>query len=287
MELKTFEWTGADKIDAPSMLAALETEGAFLLRNALSAEEIALAREQVRRKLVAEGRRLSLGKTQPNAAILAPEIDWVLSQPNIVNTFKAILDREAIFTGHCDIHMNMLSGWHKDSGEHIGGYFKGDYFGADDCRVYKAAVYLQDAGPRDGLTVRLGSHRSNSHEGVEVRIPSRCGDVVFFDVRLSHTGQLPDTVETGIKVFAKLFKQGDGQDPAWVTRTKELYWKVIGRRDRLSIFFTFGAANRFTQEFAFANMLRQNNQSGAAVVQVPKTLSDDLRKQGVETQSFA
>jgi hypothetical protein len=284
MALTTIDWQDNTPFDTRAARAALAIEGAVLIRGLLSPEEITQARKEVRGRLAAGGEPIQLGRTQPNAAILAPEIGWIISHPKIVQLFKAVLDDDMVFTGHCDIHMNMLSGWHKDSGEHIGGYFKGDYFSADDCRVFKAAVYLQDATTGDGLTVALGSHRHAGHKGNVVWVPSKAGDVVLFDVRISHTGQLPDTIENTIKAASRIGGQRkDRHDPAWATLAKQTYWKVIGRRDRLSVFFTFGAANNFTREFAEANMMRQNEQTGQKSVVVPAALNAALRAQGVET----
>ena len=285
MPLEQFYYSPDMATSAVSMRQALDRDGAILIRDVLSAGEIETAREQVRSHLTSRGRRLSLGLTQPNAAILAPEINWIVGHERITAVFRALLDK-AVFTGHCDIHMNMLSGWHKDSGEHVGGYFQGDYFVDEDCQVFKAAVYLQDAGRRDGLTVRLRSHRSMSHGGEEVWIPSRQGDVVIFDVRLSHTGQRPDIIELGMKAATKTFKDRSGQDQQWLTSLKSAYWGIIGRRDRLSLFFTFGEDNRFTEQFAEANMLRQNHQAGTLAAEVDTALTGALTRHGIRIHGF-
>jgi len=281
-EVRTFTWTGPGSLDVAAMRAAIAEDGAFLVKNLLKPAEIAELRGLVKDRLTQDGRRLSLGKTQPNAAIEDPELSWAVAHPNIVEVFKDLLDKP-LFTGHCDIHMNMLSGWHKDSGEIYGGYFSGDYFNAPDCQVYKAAIYLQKAGERDGLTVRPGSHLKKDHSGEDVRVKNDIGDVVFFDVRISHTGQLPDLVENSIKAAGKLATRGSrmAQEPTWIYGAKETYWKLIGRRDRLSVFFTYGAPNRFTQEFAEANMDRQAKQTGAEHRDYPPGLIEQLGKSGV------
>ena len=114
---------------------------------------------------------------------------------------------------------------------------------------------------------------------------SRIGDIVVFDVRITHTGQLPDPVEKGLMGLSLALNRGqrDREDPAWVSRVKALYWRLIGRRDRLSVFFTFGAANTFTHDFARANMSRQTRQGAArGSASLPPKLSDALESEGVK-----
>jgi len=281
---QVFEPNEAVAARAAEIRTTLERDGVFVVRGLLTESEIARAREQVSARLQRGGRRLALGRTQPGAAIL-PELGWVLAHPRIVAVFRTLLGpHELRFTGHCDIHRNIVSGWHKDSGETYGGYFTGDYFAADDCRVYKAAIYLQDAGERDALRVRLGSHRSaDLLAGREVKVLTKRGDVVFFDVRLNHCGQIPDRIERGIQLVAKVATRGSRakQEPTWVSGLREAYLRARGREDRLSVFFTYGAANRYTEEFAAANMRRQLRQAGAPEAALAPGLVRALQEQGV------
>lgn len=264
---------------------ALKDDGFAVIRGLLSVTEIAGLRAIVRDHLVRRGVRFGLGKSQPNAAIAVPQLGFVFANDNIVRLFKTILgEDQVVFTGHCDIHMNMLSGWHKDSGEAFGGYFRGDYFAASECRVYKIAVYLQDSDVRAGLAIRPGSHRTPTLMFAdEVRIATRVGDVVVFDVRASHAGQLPDPVEKGIKALNSLFTRGDRTKPdsRLAGALKALYWKLIRRRERLSVFFTFGYPNEYTFDFAFANMTRQAKQVGRADTKLPDELAARLLALGV------
>ena len=286
MGLTVIDWTDASSFDAAAARAAIARDGAFLVRGLLSADEIAAARGQVRSWLTDKGERIQLGKTQPNAAVLVPEIGWLVGHPAVAAVFDQLLDGDVCFTGHCDIHMNMLSGWHKDSGESVGGYFSGDYFAANECNVYKAAVYLQDATASDGLTVRLGSHRHRGHGGETQHVPSRAGDVVFFDVRISHIGQAPDAVEKGIKALARPATGPNRIEPAWATSLRSAWWRLIGRRDRLSVFFTYGRRNAFTADFARANMTRQHAQAGEADTVMPPPLAAALESSGIALVEF-
>jgi hypothetical protein len=269
------------------MRRALDEDGIVIVRNALSPGEIDTLRQIVRDRLTKGGLRHSLGKTQPNAAEKVPELSFIFAHPRILNIVTQVLGESNVaFTGHCDIHMNMLSGWHKDSGETVpGGYFTGPYMTSPDCRVYKVAIYLQDTGRRDGFTARLGSHRhADLSTGDELTAKSRIGDLVVFDVRITHTGQLPDPFEKGLKGLSRIInkRQRDSQDAPWITRVKKIYWKLIRRRDRLSVFFTYGALNSFTYDFAEANMSRQARQgAGGDSTGLPPKLKEALESEGV------
>lgn len=281
---------GTDEVPqgAARMRKALDDDGIFVVRNALSQNEISDLRDIVRGHLSRRGLRFSLGKTQPNAAGELPELAFIFAHPGILSVVKQVIgETDVVFTGHCDIHMNMLSGWHKDSGETVpGGYFTGPYMTAADCRVYKVAVYLQDTGRRDGFTARLGSHRHTDLSiGDKVNVQSRAGDIVVFDVRITHTGQLPDPVEKGLKGLSLALnrRERDREDPTGVSRLKAVYWKLIGRRDRLSVFFTYGAPNAFTYDFAEANMNRQTRQGATGGSGgLPPNLTAALASEGVK-----
>lgn len=272
--------------DQPDLLRKeLAERGYAVVRSMFTTDEIERLRAIVRGHLQRKGSRFSLGKTQPNAAVLVPDLHFIFSHPRVVSLFKAAIgaDRTA-FTGHCDIHMNMLSGWHRDSGEAYGGYFSGDYFGDESCRVFKMAIYLQDATEHDGLFVIPASHRDRQH-GLDqaAQAKTMLGDVVIFDVRLLHRGQLPDLVEKCIKVVNVALKGRSRtvEDSVAATYLKGVYWKLINRRDRLSVFFTYGEDNNRTREFADANMVRQDEQAHSSTRTLPEELLASLARLGV------
>lgn len=291
-DIREFDFSGALE-SAPAMQQALDEDGIFVVRNVLSRQEVDELRDILRGHLADGGSHFNLGKTQPNAAEKIPELAFIFAHPRILNVLKQVLgERDVVFTGHCDIHMNMLSGWHKDSGETVpGGYFSGPYMTSPECRVFKVAIYLQDTGRRDSFTARIGSHRhTDLSTGERLSVESRIGDIVVFDVRISHTGQLPDSFEKGLKGFGRILNRGqrDREDVAWISRVKARYWKLIGRRDRLSVFFTYGAPNTFTYDFANANMSRQARQGGGGgSTSLPPELRDALQSQGIKVYEAA
>jgi hypothetical protein len=271
-----FLWESFRSDDGARLRCALEHDGFAVIRGVLAAAEVDRLRTIVRDHLADRGVRFGLGRSQ---------LASLFTNENIIRLFKTILgEDQVVFTGHCDIHMNMLSGWHKDSGEAFGGYFRGDYFTSSDCRVYKVAVYLQDSDLRTGFAIRPGSHRSPSlMYGDEMRIGTRVGDAVVFDVRVSHAGQLPDLIEKGLKALNHLFTRGDRTKPdsRLAGALKAAYWMLTRRRERLSIFYTFGCANQYTYDFAFANMSRQTKQAGHDDTKLPCDLDARLRTLGV------
>jgi hypothetical protein len=263
----------------------LAERGYAVVRSVFTKVEIERLRTIVRGHLQRSGSRFSLGKTQPNAAIAVPDLGFVFSHSRVVRLFKSlIVNGPTVFTGHCDIHMNMLSGWHRDSGEAYGGYFSGDYMADETCRVFKMAIYLQDTTPRDGLSVVPGSHRQRTYDINEaVPLCTSQGDAVIFDVRLAHVGQLPDWLEKGIKALNILLKGRNRtvEDSSIATKLKSVYWRLVGRRDRLSVFFTYGEDNERTHEFAKANMVRQTLQTAVAETRLSGSLVEELSRQGV------
>jgi hypothetical protein len=276
--------------DAKNIAKDIEVQGYAFVDSLFSPDEIKHFRQVVRSYLVSAGVRYNLGKTQPNAAQLVPDLHPLFYNKNVVHVFKKIIGAdETVFTGHCDIHMNMLSGWHRDSGELYGGYFKGDYMSDPECRVYKMAIYLQDTTIKSGLSVVPGSHRTSYYSSADaVSLVTKAGDAIIFDVRLAHSGQLPDFPEKIIKSINIALKGKDRtvEDSVIATSLKAGYCSLIKRPDRLSVFFTFGADNIRTQQFAEANMVRQNKQADLSTGGIPADLISNLSAVGVKVSKI-
>lgn len=280
--------------DIEAMQAKLETDGYVVIPGLFSPEDIARLRTAVSGFFERGGVIFNLGQTQPNAAIECPEISWLFSDPRVVSLFQSLYDtRKVLFTGHCDIHKDMFSSWHKDTGTNDC-YFDEDCF-VPDCRVFKMAVYLQDHLDGHGLTVVPGSHHRRAwgrddREGVSLQ--SRAGDAVVFDVRLDHHGRLPTAFETFMlrssrvtkrllgKVFPAFRKPGDIRA---IYALRRLFARLTGQSMRMSVFFTFGPPNRFSTQFARNNMDRQLAQYADGMVGAyPPGLVEKLTAQGVE-----
>ena len=179
-----------------------------------------------------------------------------------------------VFTGNCDAHMNMLSWWHKDTSESRGSCFRGDY-GSPDCRVYRAGIYLQDHLTGQGLSVRRGSHYTRSlTEGPVETVATRAGDLILFDIRLTHAGQMADPIETLLlRLGRRLRRERE------VAAIKARYQAFLGKPKKLSVFFTYGVPGSYTDEYLrFEYLAKQASPYGGA----PLPLVERLTAMGVE-----
>ncbi|GGD59719.1 phytanoyl-CoA dioxygenase family protein [Croceicoccus mobilis] len=265
-------------------------QGFCVLPRFLTTDEVERLRLTLARFFERNGRIYNLGKSQPNAAMVCPDIGFLISSPKVVEAFRAATgDDNPVFTGHCDIHQDMISDWHKDTG-HGHGYFAEDCF-TDGCNVIKMGVYLQDHVDGNGLSVVPGSHLADDlGNDNAVAIPSQAGDVILFDVRITHRGRPGDGVEKSLqkasRIGARIGKSlpaalRPSGEPASILALKTGYDRLRGIASRHSVFFTFGADNRFTAQFAERNMARQQRQWADRSNAYPGTLRPDLEGQGV------
>jgi len=253
----------------------IQRDGFVVVPDLLTPHEIGTLRDACSDFLRHHWRETNLGKFWGNAAGSVPGIEWIFTHPGILATFREILDSDdVVFTGNSDIQLSRLSGWHRDNGD--GQYYQEDCYRSDEHQIYRAGIYFQDhAGNAHGLRVRPGSHRSPQlmTDQNPVYVPTRLGDVVFLDVRVSHSGQIPDPVERSIwQVSSSL------NNPKLGRHLKDLYWQLIDRQNKMSLFFAYGMPNRFTDQFIQATMrchcLPQDND---LVAQWPEVLKRALK----------
>lgn len=213
------------------------------------------------------GQHLNFGLTQPDAMSRIPAIRWLLTHEKLLSAFRNVAGRNDIqFTFHSDAHSNVIGGWHTDTQA----YFDPDEIRGDEFQVYKVGIYLQDhLDANQGLTVSAGSHQSEKVEPSRVcSLPTRAGDVIIFDVRLYHHGDKMRFVE---RVCNRLIRSQRIK-----ARLGIIMRSLLRRRDKRSIFFTFGAPNVQTLEFARRNMVRQNSQNKIAHSRPPRELIELL-----------
>ena len=188
----------------------LSDVGFVVFKRLFSVEEISLLREAILQRVgvFQGGSANGFGRVETLAAFKMAEAADILSDPRIVRAASQLLGTaRPTFTLHCDAHRNVLSDWHKDSGEGVrdGGYFGRNVFDLDLCPVVKFGIYCQDhVEDGAGLHVRPGSHRSEAiRSGSSQTLTTEVGDVVAFDVRISHLGEVKKNWHRGTeRVFA-------------------------------------------------------------------------------------
>ena len=232
-----------------------------------------------------EAERLSHAGSHPgdqyvlgNAVHLLPALEDYVSSEKLIEVLNhAFSSKPYCFTSHSDIHVNSVSGWHKDDGK--GKYFEGcdDYTKSNECQVFKVALYLQNCSTSGGLSVKAGSHASGyskfgmdyNSDDPEVYLPSSPGDIVLFVVRITHKGDSNSTTALSDRILRKLR----------LLKDKTLDYK------RFAMFFSFGLENKYTYVFSEKNMERQIRELGSdQSSSIPMTLSKKLNSQNVGTR---
>jgi hypothetical protein len=239
-------------------------DGYSVIRELLSGEEIGRLREAAAQYFATKPHaRSNLGRNLPDAARFMPSIHWLYEHPNIVAAMRAALgSNHIVFTRHCDVHLNRLSGWHKDSN----GYFTGDFFADAKLGVCKIGLYLEDHRERGGLMVRPATHHTPSlTQGTARHLETRAGDAIIFDVRLTHSGQQARLAERALLKASGLLPAAQRVRAAEsIVQLKDLYWRLTGTPERYALFFTYGLNGERTAEFCRTTMARQARQNAAA-----------------------
>jgi hypothetical protein len=215
-------------------------QGYTVARGLLEPAEITALRPSV---LAHHGDR----RAEPLAVVREPELRWLLSDPRIRGFAREVLDAEPVVTWHFDSSVNAAAHkWHKDSGRRgTEGYFGRSTAEDPTPTVIKLGVFCQDQ-PHGGLQVRPASHHEPDIEPGTVTIPTRVGDVIAFDVRISHAGDG--------RWRRRVLNRLDDRAPS--------VGHLLRRRDRVALFFSFGVGGDLTDHFAVENWTRAKEQAG-------------------------
>ncbi len=257
----------------------LAEDGYAVVRRVFEPDELNGLRGKLQDHVRRNGVNRHGGKSQPNAAIEMPTLAPIFCHPNVVKIYQEIFPNEPVmFTSHCDVHYNTVSGWHDDTGsEGPEDYFRGASSDDDSPQVYKMAIYLQDhTGGVGGLSVLPGSHRDPHAKSQPVRVDTKLGDVVVFDVRTLHAGQLPSIVDRAIRKFCR--PMGD--------KGNELYSRfrlatLVKQTSRTGIFFSFGKDDPYTHMFARRNMRKALDLTGGTRSHLADDLRESLKREGL------
>ncbi len=237
------------------------------------------------------------GVRQPHAFRKAPFIAQVFSGNTLVQFITDCFGTEKWYlTNHADLHTNALSGWHKDDGMTYGngGYFKRPAYDLEDPKVFKVAIYFQDhIHFNDGITIIPKSHRiAEIRSGDVLHLETLMGDVLIFDPRLSHTGQIkpiPDPLTRyGEKTINSISDKIDAINSkklpgsAREAELLELFRSKTGVRS--SVFFTVAVESESSNIFSITNMERQINELGSETSPfLPVSVIEYINKLGVQS----
>lgn len=217
---------------------ALEHDGFIIVRELLNEAEVSQLRAALTDHFLGSWRWEGLGKHQPDATRKISGIAWLLEDPRILQTLGELSVGAPVATSSCDAHMNMLGWWHKDIAAGPEGWISEEDFDFPCSEVIRVGIYLQPH-PTGGLTVRRGSHRCPGIDaGEPVHLDTALGDVIFFDMRLTHAGQFIDPFEILLLRLGRRMKC-----EATAAAARRVYQRLKRQPDKLSIFLTFAERN--------------------------------------------
>jgi hypothetical protein len=211
---------GPNDSSADEIRKAFRVFGFAVIRSVLDRNELTLVRAELDRTFGSD--RLRDLAVMCSTELLKCEPIWrCLFKESVVRSLKAALGPELCYQNDLDVQRNSYGqaglqrhrGWHMDAGSET----QNDYLGFPEYRFAKCGIFLQDFdnGWGGGIMVKPKSHRrffeSNPLKrnlfslrraldraairvGVDVdtlRVPTRAGDLCFFDSRLLHSSVLP------------------------------------------------------------------------------------------------
>lgn len=232
-------------VESNQMQRALKNEGYVIIREVLTPEEVRFLRAAVKEHLRTIDSFDYGGKFLLQRREGVPHIDKIIASDSVRQILaRATEPFKSELTDICDLAINTTSQWHKDT-SHFACDLEGRSFTEEGFRLYKIAFYLQDQDEisRATLKVRPGSHRSLSlTELPEKAAVVRAGDMIIFDVRIDHLGQLATFTDRLLRKGFGVVGPRVGFDVQKAfTRSRSLMRRLNPQaEDRLAIFMTFG-----------------------------------------------
>jgi hypothetical protein len=217
-------------------------DGFVVARDVFEAAEIA----ELRKRFAAIAMRATYDSDKNYPRLLMPhgdaashhelrDFDYVIFEPRIVSLVRELLG-EVVYHGDSSIQIGEgPRGFHKDNadrGNPSGTDWQGEY------GLIRMGLYLQDHSRHSGgLKVRVGSHRYVSHHrGLALNVDSRAGDLVFWYLTTSHSGN-------AIRVpgLPSLHPRVESLVPTWLRSPEQT--------ERRSLFSTFGTSGAHLERY--------------------------------------
>ena len=176
----------------------IKDNGYAIIKNVLTDEEIMEYRDLLDShysvaKVWKKKKQRYSGKYIPGWAGITPE----LGQLNMLHKDERIMSiltdifsgKDFRFINHSDLHQNVASGWHRDTGDLERGGCDADSLWDEDCFIVKVCFLLQDhTKGGHGLCFRPRTHLKGV-SSAPVHADSVSTDLIVFDQRIAHKGQ--------------------------------------------------------------------------------------------------
>lgn len=174
---------------------SFDTDGYVLIPNILTISEISHYRK-ILDKYLSSNPTLQINESKiiPGWSGITPELEDLnnLHQDKrlLLEIAKIYKDRSFKFLGHSDLHQNKDSNWHRDIHDMSRGGCNLNIWD-DDCLILKVCFLLQDHTDNDlGLWFESGTHKSEHAKNKPIHIYSKSVDMIIFDQRIKHRGQI-------------------------------------------------------------------------------------------------
>ena len=238
-------------------------EGYLVLRGVFSAEEIDTLRRDafgVLEEQDASGESQTSGEvTRAAGDLLAkPTLRRLVADERVLHVVRSLLDGHPVYFGDSNFQIGRgLRGWHKDNRlpdrfDHHAPDWQGRY------TVLRMGVYLQDhAEHSGGLGIRARSHEPSAlvralgrvpvarprveasiHYGKPVAVDSRVGDLVVWNLRTTHSGNV---VRLRPFPHRKVGTWVENLVPRWLCLPEE--------ERRVAIFLTYGVEGEHLERY--------------------------------------
>jgi hypothetical protein len=217
---------------------SFQRDGYVIVRGLFSPSEVA----DFRRRALA----LPAGERHMDLLSL-PTLRHVLLDERLLRVFRQLVGPDLVYFGDSSVSIDAIShGFHKDNPDRNdpnGPDWRGDY------PLVRCGIYTQSHnGQPNGLDLRRGSHMLTSiHDGEHVQADTEPGDVVFWNVRTTHSGY-------------GMTWHGRPIDPA--SFAGKVLWRVPALRDkakeqRVVLFASLGAPGPHLERFVLCLKSRE------------------------------
>jgi hypothetical protein len=222
-------------------ISELKNKGYIIINNFYSITEIIKMRKIILYKMLIKKNMLSFNNNSGSKPDFLKDQEFkdlipLLKLNDIHKIMKDIFNAPFHLCFHNDIGINRIVNWHKDTLNNEYKKYQTKNLWLEDNgekhEIYKVLIYLQDHRfDNNGLTLIEGSHLISEIKIDNPKtINNKIGDIIIFDQRITHRGQLNIDIN-----------------------------RIINNRILISI--GFGKNNIFTKEFEEGTIKRQNDQN--------------------------